>query len=171
MVSKTKDRWDELAYQRIASVAYADRCVTVCFEDGQRVSIEARRLLPERVHEADWTTLEHDEYEMRVQTAAGTCEIPWDTIRVLTDKGFSAHRAAAAEEEARLVGRRIRELREHRHLSSKDLAERAGITAQSLSRIELGRHDVVLTTLERILAAMGCSLRDLVSNASEPVHQ
>lgn len=171
MVSKTKDRWDELAYQRMTSATYANGGITVCFEDGQCVSIEAQRLLPACAHEADWTTLEHGEYEIRVQTADGTCEIPWDTIRVLTDKGFSAHRAAAAAEEARLVGRRIRELREHRHLSSKELAERAGITAQSLSRIELGRHDVVLTTLERILAAMGWSLRDLVFNASEPVHQ
>jgi hypothetical protein len=38
---------------------------------------------------------------------------------------------------------------------------RAGIHPQSLSRIEHGQHDVVFTTLRRVLAAMGCSLRDL----------
>ena len=34
------------------------------------------------------------------------------------------------------------------------------ITPQSLSRIEHGHHDVAFLTLSRILAAMGCNLRD-----------
>lgn len=96
-------------------------------------------------------------------------EIPWSTIRALTDKDYSAHLAAAAAEQAKKVGLRLRALRELRHLTSKEVAERAGITLQSLSRIEHGHHDVVFTTLQRILAAMGCSLQDLVVRPSEPV--
>jgi DNA-binding Xre family transcriptional regulator len=97
--------------------------------------------------------------------SGGHVEIPWSTIRALTDREYAAHLAEAAEEQARQIGLRIRELRELRGLSSNELAERAGITPQSLSRIEHGHHDVVFRTLRRILAAMGCSLRDLATDA------
>ena len=100
-------------------------------------------------------------YEIVVPTIDDPVEIPWSTIRVLTDQDYSAHLAAAAEEQAKRIGRRIAELRESRGLSSEELAERAGITSQSLSRIEAGRPDAVFTTLQRVLAALGCSLRDL----------
>src|SRR5205823_2092005 len=112
--------------------------------------------------DVQWETLEFDQYQITASTLDDeSIEIPWSTIRVLTDEAYSTHLAHAAEEQARQIGLRIRELRDSRQLSSKDLAERAGITPQSLSRIENGRHDVVYTTLQRLLAAMGYSLRDL----------
>jgi DNA-binding Xre family transcriptional regulator len=97
---------------------------------------------------------------------AETLDIPGLTIRALTDPEFSAHLARAAAEQARHVGKRLRELRIARGLSAKSVAQRAGLAPQSLSRIELGQHDVVFTTLQKILGAMGCSLSDLA--ASEP---
>ncbi len=168
MVNETVKKWDSLPYQRMASVRRREPDLEILFEDGSQVVVRAQRLLPSRIGSVDWDTLTHNPYEIIVQTADGPYEIPWDTVRVLSDEEFSAHRAAAAEDEARLVGQRIRELRTSRGLSSKELAGRASITPQSLSRIELGRHDVVLTTLERILAAMGCSLKDLVIDAPTP---
>lgn len=42
------------------------------------------------------------------------------------------------------------------------------ITPQSLSRIEHGHHDVAFQTLSRILAAMGCNLRDLADMQLAP---
>lgn len=101
-------------------------------------------------------------------SADGRIEIPWSSLRALTDREYSAHLVTAAEEQARQVGRRTRELRESRNLSGKELAERAGIAPQSLSRIEHGHHDVVFTTLQRILAAMGASLKDLVVASQRP---
>jgi transcriptional regulator with XRE-family HTH domain len=156
-------RWDAPEYQRISSVHYEAGGLAVRFEDGSEVTVEADRVLPPHAREVDWERLAFDPYEITIPTADEEVEIPWSTIRVVTDKDYSAHLAAAAEEQARRIGQRIRELRRIRKLSSKELAERAGITPQSLSRIEHGRHDVVLTTLQRILAAMGYSLRDLAS--------
>lgn len=63
-------------------------------------------------------------------------------------------------------GTRIRTLRQRRGLMSKDLAERAGITPQSLSRIENGKHDVVFKTLQKLLSAMGYELKDLSVESS-----
>ena len=45
------------------------------------------------------------------------------------------------------------------------------ITPQSLSRIEHGHHDVAFQTLSRILAAMGCNLRDLADVQLAPSGQ
>ena len=154
-------RWNRREYQRIASVERRGDQLVVLFEDGSCVSIAAQRVLPTGTRGVNWDNLTFNPYEIVVPAASGQVEVPWSTIRVLTDRDYSAHLAAAAEEQARQIGLRIRSLREGRKLTGKELAERAGISPQSLYRIEHGRHDVVLTTLQRILAAMGCSLRDL----------
>jgi transcriptional regulator with XRE-family HTH domain len=86
-------------------------------------------------------------------------------VRTLTDRGFAAHLGQAAEEQARAIGRRIRELRQARGLTARELAVRTGITPQSVYRIEHGKHDVVLTTLGKILATMGYTYRDPVIDA------
>jgi transcriptional regulator with XRE-family HTH domain len=117
---------------------------------------------------ANWDALTFSPYEIVVPTLQGEIEVPWSTIRLLSDKEYSAHLADAAEEEARQIGLRIKELRTSRNLSGKEVAERAGITPQSLSRIENGRHDIVFTTLRRILAAMGYSLKDLATAPEQP---
>lgn len=160
-------RWNKRAYQRMAAVERRGDRLLVSFEDGSRVDLEAARVLPPEVRDPDWDSMTFEVYEIIVPTAEGLIEVPSSTIRVLTDREYSAHLAAIAEEQARRVGLRIRELRRTRGLTSKELAERAGVTPQTLSRIEHGRHDVVLTTLQRILAAMGYSLRELATPPSE----
>lgn len=163
------NRWDTPAYQRISRVTHHGDDLVVLFEDGAQVSVDGRCLLRPQVHDAAWESLEHTPYEILVPTAGDPVQIPWSTIRALTDREYSAHLAAAAEEQARQIGRRIRTLRESRHLTSKELAARAGLAPLSLSRIELGHHDVVFRTLQRILAAMGYSLKDLAAAEHEPV--
>lgn len=161
-------KWDTREYRRMVSATYRDGKLVVLFEDGTWVDLKADRVMPPEARGAQWQHLSVSPYEITVPTDDGEVEIPWSTVRAITDKEYSAHLADAAEEEARQIGLRIRELRESRNLPSKELAERAGITPQSLSRIELGRHDVVFTTLQRILAAMGCSLKDLAGPPREP---
>lgn len=160
-----KMRWNKPEYQRISSVTWRDDEIIVLFEDGSWVSLKPKRLLPPDIHAVDWKRMSYGPFEITVPTMDDTeLRIPWSTIRALADKEFSRHLATTAEEQARQIGLRIKELRESRNISGKDLAERAGITPQSLSRIENGHHDVVFRTLRRILAAMGCSLKDLVAN-------
>ncbi len=160
--------WDSPEYRRIASVTYTGDRLIVQFEDGTSAMVEAQRVVPPFVHDVDWNTLDWNSHEITVSGSEGPVEIPWSTIRALSDKRYAAHLAEVAEEQARQIGLRIRELRESRGMTSKALAERAGITPQSLSRIELGRHDVVFTTLQRILAAMGYALKDLAMPPSPP---
>lgn len=159
--------WDVPAYQRIVSAAHQGSNLAIQFEDGSWATVEATRVLPPDSAEADWTAMTHDAFEIMVPTGSGEAQISWLTIRALTDRVFATHLATAADAQARHVGLRLRELRQRRDLTSKEVAQRAGITPQSLSRIEHGKHDVVFTTLQRTLAAMGCSLKDLAASPSD----
>ena len=154
-------KWQWRDYQRIASARLEGNQLVVLFEDGSCARVDAQRVLPADTRAPDWASMMVDPYEIVVPTIDDAVEIPWSTIRVLTDRDYSAHLAAAAEEQAKHIGRRIQELRENRGLGRAELAEQAAITSHSLSRIEAGRPDAVFTDLQRVLAALDCSLRDL----------
>lgn len=160
-------KWDTKEYQRIKATTCRGDDITVVFEDGTVVTVRADRLLPPHQGAPDWSQLKTERFSLTVPTTTGEADIAWSTIRALTDKEFSAHLAAAANRQAQFIGQRIRELRESRGLTSKDLAERAGITPQSMSRIELGRHDVTFSTLRSILGAMNYKLKDLSAPPTE----
>lgn len=159
-------RWDDSEYQRIAVVAFEDGELSVTFENGETVVIEAQSILPPAVAQPNYKKLAYDAFEIRIPTNSGVVEIPSSRIRILTDGAYSAYLAKVAEEQAKKIGRRIRTLRKSRGLTTSELASRAGIARQSLSRIENGKHDVIFTTLRKILAAMDCSLSDLAKASS-----
>ena len=56
------------------------------------------------------------------------------------------------------IGNTIREMREKRELSVRQLAEIAGISYSNLSNIENGRYNVSIDILSRVCAALGCEL-------------
>jgi transcriptional regulator with XRE-family HTH domain len=56
------------------------------------------------------------------------------------------------------VGRMIRELRETRQLSQRQLAERIGTTQSVVGRLEAGGSRPTLVTLERVAQALGLRL-------------
>jgi DNA-binding XRE family transcriptional regulator len=166
-MSKAAD-WDTGDYQRIVGVERRGDELGVHFGDGFEVQVDAKCLLPSRAREVDWEAMTFDPFEIIVPTAEEHIEIPWSAIRALTDRDYATYLAESAKEQARQIGLRIRELRKSRGLTGKEVAERAGIAPQSLSRIENGRHDVVYTALQQILAAMGASLKDLVVAVEGP---
>ena len=161
--------WDTAEYQRISSAERRGDEIVVLFEDGSRVTLPQAKLTAPRPAQVDVNRLTVNPHELVFHFTDGhETEVPWTTIRSLTDKEFNRHLVRAAEEEARQIGLRIKELREAKGMSSKDLAERAGLTPQSVSRIENGRHDVVFTSLRKILAAMNCTLGDLSISTRQP---
>jgi transcriptional regulator with XRE-family HTH domain len=162
-------RWDKAEYQRIASAERRGDDVVVIFDDGSRVILPQDKLIPRELARTGIDGLTVDPHELVFQLPdRQVFEVPWTVIRSLSDPEFNRHLVKAAEEEARQIGLRIKELREARGMSSRELAERAGLTPQSVSRIENGRHDVVFTSLRKILAAMNCSLKDLTVSVRQP---
>lgn len=73
-----------------------------------------------------------------------------------------SQRRAAGPLWRHLVGSAIRARRLQRGLRLRDVAERAGISAQYLSEVERGRKDPSSEMLESICGALGMDLLDLV---------
>jgi len=67
-------------------------------------------------------------------------------------KAFEAHCLEAT------VAERIYQLREKRHLTQKELASKAGMAQNSVSRIEKGENSLTLRTVQRVAAALGYSV-------------
>lgn len=60
------------------------------------------------------------------------------------------------------MGLRLRQIRETKGLSLRELAERAGVTWAAINRIELCKAAPRYSTLEKLAAALGVSVRDLI---------
>lgn len=163
------NRWDTGAYISLAAVEYNPHTkeIAVRFSDGDTAALPVKSLVYNRPFELDWPHLTIEESGFihvpplpDAQRDAAT--IPAFDMRILTDAEFATHLARKAEESARRIGERLRRLRKERGLTAKEVATRAGIAQQTITRIELGQHDVVFTTLEKILAAMGYTLHDVL---------
>jgi transcriptional regulator with XRE-family HTH domain len=79
--------------------------------------------------------------------------------------------ARAACQEARVafeIGSQVRELREARGLSQRQLAERMGTTQSTVARLEAGGTRPTLTTLERVASALNATVK-FEFERSEPV--
>ena len=62
----------------------------------------------------------------------------------------------------KVLGLRVREMRERIDWLQRDLAKVAGLPVRTIGRIERGEVDVRLSTLSRIAEALGKSARDLL---------
>jgi transcriptional regulator with XRE-family HTH domain len=56
------------------------------------------------------------------------------------------------------TGRRLQLLRKRSSLSIRELAARSGVTASMISYVERGKHSISLTTLQKLLSALGTDL-------------
>ena len=154
--------WEQRAYQRIADAYLDGGRLVVRFANGDEVRVDPKRLAPPG-SSADWMALNAAPSEIVVSTSDAPIEISWFDLRAATDPAFAAYLTSAADDEAARVGRRLRAMRTQRGMSARQVAELAGITPVSLSRIEHGHHDVVYRTLQRLLAAMNFTLADLAT--------
>lgn len=69
------------------------------------------------------------------------------------------------------IGVRIRALRKQKGLTQDNLAEMAGIDSKSLSRIECGRFNPALDTLENLAHALEVSMREFFTDSTESIDE
>lgn len=57
---------------------------------------------------------------------------------------------------------RLREIREKKSMSMKDLADRLGVTPTSVSRYETGEREPDIDTLKRLASILGTTVDELI---------
>jgi len=62
----------------------------------------------------------------------------------------------------RALGRNLREARERAKLTQEEVGHRSGVHPTEVSRIEAGKRDPQVSTVERLAKAMGLSASDLL---------
>ena len=67
-----------------------------------------------------------------------------------------------------LLGNRIKELRNARHLKQEQVAELAGISRQKYIRIENGTNNITLEVLARIAKVLDVTVGDITKILDEP---
>jgi DNA-binding XRE family transcriptional regulator len=164
IAARAKQRWDTVEYGRIEAVGYDAGRLTVRFADGSRVSLPTSAIAHPLLRDPDWSAVTADAFEIHVATPTGDFALPWDSIRALTDPEFGDHLDRVAATVTRQVGARVRALREERGLDLTDLAGRAGVSAETVTRIETGQEESSLEELERLLRPLGCTLDHLVED-------
>jgi len=157
-------RWDNLKYQRIAGVKLENDTFNIEFDNGDVARLSVRSLVPPHVQKFFASDFTFNSFELIIPAVPYDIEIPWDKIRVNSDVEFSRHMASKAEEQAKKIGERLRQLRERKNVKANEQAERTGLTPQTISRIENGKTDVPFQTLQRYLTALGYELKDLAEN-------
>lgn len=102
------------------------------------------------------------------QASGNTFDVPWDLVLHHCEPSYPYFKGRQAREaegsRAARIGSRVRSLREQRGLSVAELARRAGLLRPNLSRLESGKHAPTLDTLERVAAAMGATVADVVAD-------
>jgi len=79
------------------------------------------------------------------------------TLDKMDKRNYTVNRINAESEVSRL-GEKIRALREKKKMSQEELAEKSGISRQTISSIESGKSlSVTTSTLEAIAKALGVS--------------
>jgi len=161
------NKWNNTSYQKIVNAKLAHNQIVVSFENGDIVKIPKEVLIQKNVSKIVWDKLKHHPFEIIIPAKPEPIEIPWDEIRIVTDKEFGKYLAKRSEKQSKLIGSKIKQLRKRKGIKSNELAERAGITPQTISRIEQGHTDVSFSTLKKILASIGCTLKDLANQENE----
>jgi ribosome-binding protein aMBF1 (putative translation factor) len=159
-LTRTRQRWGTREYADIASVRYEHGRLLVAFADGSEVSLAVDDLDAYGVEDREWQMARSEIYHITTPTSRGDIEIPWDVIRALTDHEFRSFLTEHAEQTAKRVGTRLRDLRNERRIGASDLARRVGVSRERIDRLEAGELPADLDFEKRVLEALGYARED-----------
>src|SRR6476660_3986711 len=109
--------WESADYRTVISAVYDDGRLEVDFADGGHASVPVDRLVPPGSPDPAWEEVRHGAHEGLVpRNGEYEFEISWMDVRAQDDPEFAEFLVHTADEEARRVGARLRELRESKGL-------------------------------------------------------
>jgi len=133
------------------------RVLGVRFADGRTDSFALRRLPFATGGVAGSVEIRYEGDMVALHAPTGDWEVLADELRLLAERGRLDDPAMSKR-----VGASCRRARLERGLTQKDVAALTGIAAPNLSRVERGGTPPRLRTLERLAAAYGTTVVDLV---------
>jgi transcriptional regulator with XRE-family HTH domain/tetratricopeptide (TPR) repeat protein len=151
-------------YRTIVEAELAGAQLRVKFANGDVVKVPLKRVAPEVRNHAAAKVQSHGTH-VEIHVGDNTVELSWLNIRRITDRSLEREFQRASATEQHEIGLKIREMRLSKGLTARAVAKAAGLSPQSLSRIENGRHDLVLSTLTKLLAAMDSSIEEFVEQS------
>jgi len=113
-----------------------------------------------------WTLGPELDYIQVVQQSGNIIEVPWDTVLYNCEpeyEFFKGKKLPPETNQKNRIGQRIRQAREQKGYTVQELAERTGIKRPNLSRLEHGRHQPSLETLEKIAEALNIPIFELLT--------
>ena len=173
LVSFIKMQSDPELGKRIAEVNYFEniRSFFIRMENGKMYNLRLSDLAEADSSKVTECSIGEERNYIRVTQESGNWfEIPWDDIWYHCEPEYEYYKGKRdqdSDKSLKQIGERVRELREAKGLSVSDLAIKAGMKRPNLSRLEHGRHQPSLETLERVAEALEASVAELV--ASRPL--
>jgi len=109
--------------------------------------------------------IEKNAHYFTVQLESGKRYIvPWDFILHICEEKYEFHKSKAIESISSVeIGKRVKEARNKKGFRQIDLAKKTGILRSNIARIESGKHEPSLETLERISGALCIPVADLLT--------
>lgn len=153
--------WERPGYSDVVAAARQGGDVGVEFANGDVVRIPAATF---GVTDPDFDIElgPDDGLNLRVTMSDGRIiDLSWTQIRSAADPSFAQELRRRDAEQSKKVGLRLKALREDRNLNQRYLAEAVSMSAPQLSKIESGRSDLRVSTVQSLLRAMGAQMSDL----------
>ena len=100
--------------------------------------------------------IDEDGYHFTAYLESGKkYEVVWDFVRYISDEKYEYYRSRAKEAmSSEEIGARISQYREFKKFTQEELAKKTGILRANIARIEGGKHQPSLETLDRIAEAL-----------------
>jgi CheY-like chemotaxis protein/DNA-binding XRE family transcriptional regulator len=162
---------DPSAQHKILGVRYQpnEKAFFVVFHDGKTYELPRGPIEADDGSPVVKTSVVDDGDAFMVRQASGNAyDVAWDFVLYHQEPGYPYYKGRPEQQRAdanrgQRIGQRVRQAREERGWTLESLAERTGIQAPNLSRLEAGKHLPSLPTLERVAGALGISIAQLLA--------
>jgi DNA-binding XRE family transcriptional regulator len=159
--------------KRIEEVQYLEniRSFVIHMENGKTYILKISDLSEADSSEVDKWILNDDQGSFQVVQKSGNWfDVPWDDVLYHCEPGYDYYKGnnlikiGQASEPG--IGQKMKELRLVRGYSIEALAQKAGMKRPNLSRLESGKHQPSLETLERLAEALDVTVAEILTKSS-----
>ncbi len=158
--------------KRIEAVHYLEnmRSFVIHMENGKTYILKISDLSEADSSVADKWTLNEDHRSFKiVQKSGNWFDVPWDDVLYHCEPGYDYYKGNKLVKSGKVgeqrIGQKIRELRMARGYSIEALAQKAGMKRPNLSRLESGKHQPSLETLEHLTEALDVTVAEILTKS------